>query len=470
MDTLTNWRERLITRTTRPTLVTTYRYWLWLGFLVVIVGNGVFQYTRQLREGLYVTDMRDRISWGLYITAFVFFIGISHAGTLISAILRASKASWRAPVTRIAEFITAVALLVGASFVLIDMGRPERIFNVYLHGRWQSPIMWDVMAITTYLTASVIYLYAPMIPDLGLYRDRLRKKVGPVRNFIYRTLALDWNGSPKQFKLLGKAIMIMMLIIIPIAVSVHTVVSWIFSMTLRVGWNTSIFGVLFVAGAIFSGVATLIIVMAVLRKIYHWEEYLTQKHFLYLGYLLAAFGAFMVYVNINEYLTEGFKLEEAGEFAFRQLFIEDFAVMFWFYAIGGLLGPVVLMLIPKTRTIAGVVAAAILVDIAMFFERYFIVVTGLRVPLMPYEPASYAPTFVEWSIFIAGIAFFCLLITIAVKIFPMFAVWEMTEEHEYNVARERPTESLPADYEKAAVAMPEKSLPGHDPAVEGGES
>ena len=467
MDTLNNWRERLITKATRPTLVTTYRYWLWLGFLGVIVGNGVFQYTRQLREGLYVTDMRDRISWGLYITAFVFFIGISHAGTLISAILRASKASWRAPVTRIAEFITAVALLVGASFVLIDMGRPERIFNVYLHGRWQSPIMWDVMAITTYLAASIIYLYAPMIPDLGLYRDRLRNKVGAVRNFIYRTLALDWDGSPKQFKLLGKAITIMMLIIIPIAVSVHTVVSWIFSMTLRVGWNTSIFGVLFVAGAIFSGVATLILVMAVLRKIYHWEEYLTRKHFLYLGYLLAAFGAFMVYVNINEYLTEGFKLEEAGEFAFRQLFIEDFAIMFWFYAIGGLLGPVVLMLIPKTRTIAGVVTAAILVDVAMFLERYFIVVTGLRVPLMPYEPASYAPTFVEWSIFIAGIAFFCLLITIAIKIFPMFAIWEMTEEHEYNVAREQPTEHLAAEYETAVVAMPKKDLHDDDSTNEG---
>ena len=430
MDTLTNWRERLITKTTRPTLVTTYKYWVWLTLLIVVVANAIYQYSQQWTDGLYVTDMRDRISWGLYITAFVFFIGISHAGTLISAILRASKASWRAPVTRIAEFITAVALVVGASFVLIDMGRPERIFNVYLHGRWQSPIMWDVMAITTYLTASVIYLYAPMIPDLALYRDRLSPKVGRVRRAIYETLSLNWQGTPRQLKFLGKAITIMMLIIIPIAVSVHTVVSWIFSMTLRVGWNTSIFGVLFVAGAIFSGVATLILVMAILRRVYHWEEYLTTKHFLYLGYLLAAFGAFMVYVNINEYLTEGFKLEEAGEFAFRQLFVEDFAIMFWFYIIGGLIGPVVLMLVPKTRTIAGVVAAAILVDVAMFFERYFIVVTGLRAPLMPYEPASYGPTFVEWSIFAGGIAMFCLLITVAIKIFPMFAVWEMTEEYE----------------------------------------
>ncbi len=442
MDTLTNWRERLINKTTRPTLVTTYRYWLWLVFLVVIAGNGVYQYSKQWRNGLFVTDMRDRISWGLYISAFVFFIGISHAGTLISAILRVSKAGWKAPVTRIAEFITAFALLVGAAFVLIDMGRPDRIFNVFRYGRWQSPIMWDVMAITTYLTAAVIYLYAPMVPDLAMYRDRLATKVGAVRNFIYETLALDWNGSPTQFKLLGKAITIMMLIIIPIAVSVHTVVSWIFSMTLREGWNTSIFGVLFVAGAIFSGIATLILVMAVLRRIYHWEEYLTPKHFVYLGYLLAAFGAFMIYVNINEYLTSGFKLEEAGEFAFRQLFLEDFAFMFWFYIIGGLIGPIVLMSIPRTRTIAGVVVAAILVDIAMFLERYFIVVTGLRVPLMPYEPASYSPTFVEWSIFAAGIAFFLLMITVAIKIFPMFAVWEMVEEHEVYLAREHGEEAL----------------------------
>jgi molybdopterin-containing oxidoreductase family membrane subunit len=195
--------------------------------------------------------------------------------------------------------------------------------------------------------------------------------------------------------------------------------------------------------------------MAILRKIYHWEEYLTTKHFLYLGYLLAAFGAFMVYVNINEYLTEGFKLEESGEFAFRQLFVEDFALMFWFYIIGGLIVPVILMLVPKTRTIGGVVAAAILVDIAMFFERYFIVVTGLRVPLMPYEPASYAPTLVEWSIFAGGMAVFCLLITVAIKIFPMFAVWEMTEEYEAahpDIFASESTQQIHADDKTSATA------------------
>jgi molybdopterin-containing oxidoreductase family membrane subunit len=433
---MTTWTERLIRKTTRPILKTKTIYWVWVGFLVAVIAWAVYSYSRQWRDGLIVTDMRDRISWGLYISAFVFFIGISHAGTLISAILRVAHAHWRAPVTRMAEFITAVALICGAAFVLIDMGRPERIFNVYLFGRWQSPIMWDVMAITTYLTASVLYLYTPMIPDLAMFRDRLKGKIGPLREWFYRTAALDWAGTSGQWKALGRAITILMLIIIPIAVSVHTVVSWIFGMTLRVGWNSSIFGVLFVAGAIFSGIATLLIVMAILRRLYHWEEYLTEKQFRYLGYLLAAFAAFMIYVNLSEFLTSGFKLEEGEEFAFRQLFLEDFAALFWFYLIFGLVVPVLIMVIPKTRTITGVVVAAVLVDIAMFMERYFIVVTGLRVPLMAYEPADYFPSLVEWSIFAGGIAFFALVTTLALKVFPMFAVWEMVEEHEHQLAME----------------------------------
>jgi molybdopterin-containing oxidoreductase family membrane subunit len=246
-----------------------------------------------------------------------------------------------------------------------------------------------------------------------------------------------------------------MVVIIPIAVSVHTVVSWIFGMTLRVGWNTSIFGVLFVAGAIFSGIATLLIVMAILRKVYHWEEYITEIHFRYLGYLLASFAAFMIYANISEYLTAGFKLEEGEEFAFRQLFVEEFSLLFWFYMFIGLMVPILIMLIPKTRTIAGVVVAAVVVDIAMFLERYYIVVTGLRVPLMPYEPANYFPSLVEWSIFAGGLAFFALVTTLALKLFPMMAVWEMTEEYEERMAEEKAEEILRAG--RAALAMASES-------------
>lgn len=430
MEPMNDWRRRLENTTMDPARKTTRGYYAVLFFLIAVTGWGLFAYSVQVRRGLVVTGMSDRISWGLYITMFVFFIGISHAGTLISAILRVSHAGWRSPVTRMAEFITAVALTTGALFVIVDLGRPDRFLNVLRYGRWQSPIVWDVVAVTTYLTASMVYLYLPMVPDLAFFRDKMAPFVSRPKHLLYKILSNNWRGTTDQKRHLGRAISIMMVLIIPIAVSVHTVVSWIFAMTLREAWNSTIFGFFFVAGAIFSGIATLIVVMAILRRVYRLEEYITPKHFLYLGYLMAAMAGVMIYANLSEYITAGFKFEEGTEFLFRQLFVEEFAPFFWFYFIGGLLTPVLMMFIPRFRTIGGIVTAAVFVDLGMFVERYFIVVTGLRAPLLPYEPASYAPTWVEWSITAGGFGFFALLITVFVKVFPIMAVWEMTEERE----------------------------------------
>src|SRR3990170_3164484 len=264
MEEVSTWRERLEEAALAPITKTSRWYYAWVGFLLMVIAWGVYAYSRQLHDGLIVTGMRDRISWGLYITTFVFFIGISHAGTLISAILRVSQARWRTPITRMAEFITAVALICGALFVIIDLGRPDRVLNVVIYGRWQSPI----------------------IPDLALFRDRLAGRVSVWRTWLYDLLSVRWQGTDVQWRSMAAAITTAMILIIPIAVSVHTVVSWIFAMTLREPWNSTIFGAFFVAGAIFSGVATLIVVMAILRKVYHLEEYITEKHFVYLGYLL----------------------------------------------------------------------------------------------------------------------------------------------------------------------------------------
>lgn len=434
MVALSGWRERLEETALAPVRRTSARYWALVAVEVAILGWGIYAYSVQLRDGLVVTGMRDRISWGLYIATFVFFIGISHAGTLISAILRVSQARWRTPVTRIAEFITVVALICGAAFVIIDLGRPDRILFVFAYGRWQSPIIWDVLAITTYLTGSIVYLFVPMIPDLALFRDRLTGRTSRWRAWLYRTLAIGWNGNAAQRRSLAAAIGILMILIMPIAVSVHTVVSWIFAMTLRVPWNSALFGAFFVAGAIFSGIAILIIVMAILRRTYRLHEYLTEKQFVYLGYLLAAFAAIMIYANISELLIHGYKLEAGAEFHLRQLFLAEFAPLFWFYLLGGLFGPIVIALLPATRNARGVIVAAVLVTVAMWIERYVIVVSGLRVPLMPYEPADYAPTWVEWSVFAGGLALFALLITLFTKVFPIIAVWEVAEDHEATVA------------------------------------
>lgn len=422
------WEERLEARCLQPAIDRSRRYRLFVIALLAVVAWGFVAYVHQLRDGLYVTDMRDRISWGLYIAALIFFMGISMAGTFISAILRVANAGWRTPITRIAEVVTVAALISGALFIIVDMGRPLKLYNFYLHGNWQSPMMWDMIAITIYLTASVTFLLVPMVPDLAQFRDRLDGRVARWRVWLYDTLALGWEGSERQDRELSRAIGVLMIVIIPVAASVHTMLAWIFATTSRVSWDSTIFGLFFVAGAIFSGIATVIIILAVLRRVYRLEEYITDQHFLNLGYLMAAAAMVMLYGNASEYIPKGFKMDEEEALAFRQLFVEDFAPYFWFYFIGGLLLPLAIIAFKPSRTVKGLVIASVFANLGMFVERYFIVVAGLRVPLLDYEPSNYAPTWVEWSIFASGCAGFVLLLTLFTRFFPILAIYEMKQE------------------------------------------
>ena len=424
------YRRGLEERVLSPLTRTGKGYYVILGALLLVIGWAAFAYSFQLREGLIVTGMRDRILWGLYISLFVFFIGISHAGTLISAILRVSKAQWRVPITRMAEFITVVALSVGGLMILFDMGRPERLHHMVLFGHWQSPLIWDFVAITTYLTGSYIYLYVPLIPDLALARDRIGATVHPLKRMFFQVFSMGWQGTLQQKRYLAVALGVMMIIIIPVAVSVHTVVSWVFGMTLREPWDNPMFGAFFVAGAIYSGIATIIIVMVLIRKAYRLEQYITTQHFINLAYMMAGLGLIMMYFNILEFVTTGYKLVGEEEEHFRALFTGALAPYYWFYGLGGLVLPVLIMLFPWTRNMVGIVTAAIFVDIGMFMERYFIVVGGTRLPTMPYEPGTYAPTWVEWSIMAGGFALFALIILVIIKIVPVIAIWEVAEHHE----------------------------------------
>lgn len=421
------WRERLVRFALAPLVSTSRRYLIWVAFLVTLIAWGTYAWATQLQNGLIVTGMRDRISWGVYIASFVFFIGISHAGTLLSAILRAVKARWQLSITRMAELITVVALLVGALFPFIDMGRPDRVLNLVWFGRWQSPLIWDILAIGTYLTGSTLYLLLPLIPDFALARDRLGPKANRFQRFLFTTAAVGYHDTPEQRKALSKAMTAMMIIIIPVAVSVHTVVSWIFAMTLRVPLNTTVFGPFFVAGAIYSGIAAIILLMAVLRRVLHLEEYITLTQFKGLGYLLGAFTLIMGYFNLQEYAVEGYKLEEGQPFQFAQLMTGPFWPLFWMYILGCILLPGLIILNPRTRTIRGISVAAGLALFGMWLERYLIVVTGFRVPLMPYEPSDYIPTWIEWSILAGAFALFMLIITVFVKLFPVVSVWEVIE-------------------------------------------
>ncbi len=446
------WRQRLEERALSPLARTGWRYWAWIAVLVAIITWALYAYATQIATGLYVTGMRDRISWGIYIISFVFFIGISHAGTLLSAILRVTKAHWQLSVTRMAEFITVVALMVGALFPFIDLGRPDRILNLIFYGRWQSPLLWDVFAITTYLTGSTLYLYLPLIPDFALARDRLGSDASRWRRTLYELAALGWTGSARQRRFLDRAMTVMMIVIIPVAVSVHTVVSWIFAMTLRVPFNSTVFGPYFVAGAIYSGIAAIILLAAVLRRVLGLEEWITKRQFVFLGYMLGAFALIMTYFNLQEYAVHGYKMEDGVPFHFEQLMTGPFAPLFLYYWIGGMLVPGLLVLFRRTRTILGISVAAFLVIVAMWIERFLIVAAGFRVPTMPYDPWWYAPSWVEWSILAGAIALFLFLISVFAKIFPVISVWEVVEHR-----GPEPAEGAPDAERVAPLWTPERT-------------
>jgi Ni/Fe-hydrogenase subunit HybB-like protein len=409
---------------------------LWVGTLLTVVAVAVVAYVIQLTYGLQVTDMRNYVSWGTYMTNFVFFIGISHAGTLISAILRVTDAGWRRPITRMAEAITVIALLVGASMVVIDMGRPDRVLNVIIHGRFQSPILWDLVSVTTYLTGSFLYLYVAMIPDMPMLAESARQHGrSPLLVRFYEILSLGYRESPKHRRLLARALGAMAIIIIPVAISVHTVVSWVFGMTLRPGWHSTIFGPYFVIGAIFSGTAAIITAMVVFRKAYHLERYLLPEHFHKLAKILLALSLLYAYFTLSEYLTTWYGGAET-DVRLLSLLAGNGVVgaTFWLWAVFGLFVPIGLLLFPSRRSLGSIVTASVLINIGMWVKRYLILVPTLETPFIPAQGAGinphYFPSIVEATITVGAFAAFMLLFTMFSRVFPILSIWETVEDAE----------------------------------------
>ena len=413
-------------RLVSPMRKTTWRFWAVVAPLAAIVGLGAYAYLQQFEIGLGVTGMNNYVSWGLYISDFVFFIGVSHAGTLISAILRVSGAEWRRPITRMAESITVIAICVGAMFPLIDLGGPMRLLNLVEYGRIQSPILWDFISIATYLAGSLLYLFLPLIPDLAAIREQ--KVGGPIRRRLYGFLSMKWRGSPSQKRRLTRGIAIMAVLIIPIAVSVHTVVSWIFAMTLRVGWHSTIFGVYFVAGAILSGIATIILAMAVFRRAYHLERWIKPVHFRNLGLMMLVMELILIYFTLSEYLTAAYGSETADTEWLHSLAFGPYAYLFWGMVAGGFLAPVFILALTRVKSVAWLVVAAVMVNIGMWFERLLIVVPAMATPQVPVAWGTYTPTWVEWSITAGAIAGFALLYAVFSKLFPLVSIWEVSEQ------------------------------------------
>lgn len=434
---------------------TSWRFYAWIGFLAAAVALGTVAYAIQLKEGLIVTGLRDQVSWGIYISTFVFWVGVSKGGTMISAILRVTNAEWRTPMTRLSEAITVLALLVGAPMIVADLGRPDRMLNLIRYGRIQSPLIWDFISVITYLTACIIYFYLPLIPDVAILSEDLR--LTSWRRRLYRFLSLRWKNTPEQHALLERAIHAMAIIVIPLAVSVHTVVSWIFAMTLRPGWNSTIYGPYFVVGAIYSGAAAVIVCMWALRRTWHLEEYIQPEHFRKIGKLLLACTLVYLYFNVNEYLTVGYKLEGFERDLVESLFFGRFAPIFWTVQIVGVVAPIlVLMLFLLVKrlhpySVGAVGTASLLIVVGAWAKRFLIVVPTLQTPFLPAQhiPAAwthYSPTWVEWAIVGGALAGFLLAYSLLAKVFPIVSLWE--------------TRGHTAAIEPAAEAGPHRVLAG----------
>jgi len=438
--------DKTINHLTRSIRHTSSTYYLTVMVLLMGVAWGGFAWVYQLTHGLGVTGLDNSVGWGVYITNFVFFIGISHAGTLISAILRVSGAEWRRPITRAAEAITVFALVLGGTQILFDLGRPERALNVILYGRLGSPLLWDVACISVYMMSSIFYLFLPLIPDMGLLRDH--PSISGWRKGLYRLLALGWNGNDEQKRRLEKMISIMAILIIPIAISVHTVVSWIFGMTLRPMWHSTILGPYFVIGAIFSGIAAIIIAMAILRKVYHFEAYLKPLHFNYLGLLLLTMCSLWYYFTLCEYITTGYVgLSEEME-VFSSKVTGQFSTLLWIMMVCMTIAFFVLLLFRSKWPIGATCTASVFIVVGMWIERYTIVVPTLtNFTSHGHAAKIYQPSWVEWSITGASIFGFILLYVLFAKLFPIVSIWEIEEGEE----------ALEANYAKMKTFLPDES-------------
>jgi Ni/Fe-hydrogenase subunit HybB-like protein len=323
-------------------ITTSLKYKVWIAFLLLIIAFGMFGYYRQIKYGLIVTAMRDYTSWGIYISNFVFFVAISLVGSLFSSILKLNKNEWARPLTRVSEIIAVAAIICAAVIIIVDMGRPDRFFYVIKYLRIQSPIIWDVIIISTYLVISFLLLFISVLPDLALCRDRLIE-IPKWKKRLYRITAINWNNDPKQMAMLKKVSTILAISVLPVAFAIHTITSWLFATTWRPGWDSTNLGPYFVSGAFMAGAAVIIVAMYFMRTELKLKAYITESHFDKMGKLLVLLSLVYLYFNINEYLGPAFKMVGVEGEHITELFVGKYAPMYWFVQLGGLILPIILL-------------------------------------------------------------------------------------------------------------------------------
>lgn len=405
---------------------------VWIGFLVLICLAGLYAYYIQETKSKYVTiSLRDYTMWGVYISNFVFFVALSLIGVLMSAVLKLTNFEWYRPLARIAEVIAVAAIMLAGVSIVAAMGRPDRLHYLFLHGRIQSPIVWDIIVILTYVTTSLILLFVPMIPSLSTCNNHLKNKP-KWQMKMYAFLSFGWEGSPQQWKILHKSVRILTILVIPLGISIHTVTAWLFATTLRAEWDSTNFGAYFVSGAFLLGVAGMIVAVFTIRKAYKLQDYLTEMHFDKLGQALVLMSFVYIYFNVNEYLVPAYKMSGLHANHLLALFTGEEAPMYWSVIFFGMVVPAILPLFKSMRKPLPLTIIALFVVIAAWFKRYLIVIPGLAHPYLPIQdvPASwrhYTPSFLEMTIVTATFAAMLLIVTLFSRFFPIISVWEVAE-------------------------------------------
>jgi molybdopterin-containing oxidoreductase family membrane subunit len=407
---------------------------IWTISLLVLIVLGIVAYIDQVIKGQMVTNMNDYALWGVYISNFVFFVATSFVGTVAVAVLRLTKNNWRTPVVRIAEIIAVAAIIMAGITIMIDMGRPDRLLNLFIHGRMQSPITWDVIIIPTAMMVCLLLLYFPLLPDFGLLSKHYQDKQ-PTLSKWYGKLSLNWTGSEAQKSIQSKSIQIIAILIIPVGFMLQTIDAWLFSTLYRVGWDSTNLGAYFISGAAVAGVGALVAVTYVLQKVYKLEDYITDLHFDKLGKFLVLVCLIYLYFNLNEYLIPQLTSKKGATTHINVLFVGEYAPLFWFVIVGGLIVPVIVLLFKNGRKPLPMFLIGLLVVAGSWWKRYLIVTPTLLHPFLPIQGVPeewhhYFPSMHEWVITIGTLAMALLIITILVRYVPIVPIQKTADEQE----------------------------------------
>lgn len=402
-----------------------------IGLAAAMAGIGLIAWTFQLLYGMGMSGKQNPVGWTVYITTFVFWVGIGHAGTLISAILLLFRAGWRQSIYRFAEAMTVFAVMTAGLFPIIHLGRAWTAYWLIpypnqreLWPNFRSPLVWDVFAVTTYLTVSSLFFYVGMIPDLAAARD---SATVPWRRKLYTVLALGWRGADREWKNWTRAYLFLAALATPLVLSVHSVVSWDFAISIVPGWHATIFAPYFVAGAILSGVAMVVTLMVPVRKIFGLRAYFTDLHFDRLGKLLLLTSLIVGYAYATEYFIAWYSGELMERDVFWDRLFGDYWWAGWSMIVFNVVVPQLLWFKRFRLNLNAFFLISIIVNIGMWYERFVIIVPTLARGYEPWQFVNHQITWVEAGIIIGSFGFFFTLFLLFLRYLPGISTAEIKE-------------------------------------------